>query len=260
MTRAIGIGTVSAALALTVWMGTRTPAPDAAAPVPSPVAPATTLPAPPAKQPLSVPTPVSTPVLTEDEQGRVTRALASGRLEFPADMAVLRGHTGTLPGPRDATPAFAPTAPAGTAVIEPRPHFSWTAMGGATRYSVRVLDERFREVARSGSLKDTKWTPSRNLPRGRVLAWQITAVTPEGTVTSPAPPQPEARFIVLDATTVASLARTRTRLSTEPIALGLALAKAGLFADADFVLQTALTDERYDRAQVSALLARLRAR
>ena len=133
-------------------------------------------------------------------------------------------------------------------------------MAGATRYSVRVLDERFREVARSGALRDTKWTPPRDLPRGRVLAWQVTAFTPEAAVTSPARPQPEARFIVLDAATVGGLAKTRARLSTEPIALGLALAKAGLFADADLVFQTALTDERYDRDQVSALLARLRAR
>jgi hypothetical protein len=123
-----------------------------------------------------------------------------------------------------------------------------------------VFDERFREVAKSGSLKTTTWTPRQDLPRGRVLAWQVTAVSRNETTISPAPSEPKARFVVLEAAEVASLAQERARLGTEPIALGLVLAKAGLFAEADSVLQTALTDERYDRSQVRALLARLRAR
>ena len=147
-----------------------------------------------------------------------------------------------------------------SAVIEARPQFSWTPRPGATRYSVTIFDERFRDVAKSGALKSTTWTPRQNLPRGRVLAWQVTAIAGSEKAISPAPPQPEARFVVLDAPTVARLAKERARLATEPIALGLVLAKAGLFAEADSVFQTALTDDRSDRSQVRALLARLRAR
>jgi hypothetical protein len=165
-----------------------------------------------------------------------------------------------LPGAGDNPPSFGPTAPVGTAIIEARPQFSWTPRAGATRYSIKVFDERFREVAKSGALKTTTWTPRRDLPRGRVLGWQITAVSRDQTDISPTPPQPDARFVVLDAATIARLAKERTRLATEPIALGLVLAKAGLFAEADSVFQTALTDDRYDRSEVRALLARLRAR
>ncbi len=181
-------------------------------------------------------------------------------MEMPANIAVLRGQRGTTPGIAAAAPVFAPIAPVGTAVIEARPQFSWTPRPGATRYSITVFDERFREVTKSGSLKTTTWTPRQNLPRGRVLAWQVTAVSRDETAMTPAPSQPEARFIVLDAATIAGLARERKRLAAEPIALGLVLAKAGLFAEADSVFQSALTDERYDRSQVRALLARLRAR
>ena len=102
--------------------------------------------------PIAPPT-ISQSVLTEDEKGRVARALSSGRLEMPANIAVLRGRTGPLPGADDPTPAFSPTAPVRTAVIEARPQFSWTAKAGSTRYSVTVFDERFREVAKSGSLR-----------------------------------------------------------------------------------------------------------
>lgn len=210
--------------------------------------------------PLSQTTRVSPSVLSEDEKGRVARALASGRMEMPANIAVLRGHRGPLPDAGGATPAFSPTAPVGTAVSEARPQFSWTPRAGASRYSITVFDERFREVANSGSLKTTTWTPRRDLPRGRVLAWQVTAVAGEERATSPVPPHPEARFMVLDNATVAKLTKERARLATEPIALGLVLAKAGLFAEADSVFQTALADDRFDRSQVRALLARLRAR
>ena len=279
---AIVIGAAAVGVALAIWIGVRRSSPAVVSPMATPESQATASPAPPAPVPvpLSVPTsvsqPVSTPVpspvlspvlspalssvLSKDEQGRVARALASGRMEMPANIAVLRGHTGTLPDAGGPAPAFSPTAPVGSAVIEARPQFSWTARTGATRYSVTVFDERFREVAKSGSLKTTTWTPRQNLPRGRVLAWQVSAITRNETAISPAPPQPEARFVVLDAATVGKLAKERARLATEPIALGLVLAKAGLFAEADIVFQTALTDERYDRSRVRALLARLRAR
>jgi hypothetical protein len=56
------------------------------------------------------------------------------------------------------------------------------------------------------------------------------------------------------------MTKLRARLSTEPIALGLALAKVGLFAEAESVLESAVTDARYDPTQVRALLARLRTR
>jgi hypothetical protein len=242
ITPAIGIAAAAMGVALSIWIARRGPAP----------------PAPPVTE--SRPAAVAQPVLTEDEQGRVARALASGRMELPANMAVLRGHTEPLPGAGDAAPALSPTAPVGTAVTTARPQFSWTPRTGASRYSVTVLDERLREVAKSGALKTTTWTPRQNLPRGRVLAWQVTAIVGSETAISPAPTQPDARFVVLDTPTVAWLAKERARLASEPIALGLVLAKAGLIAEADSVFQTALTDDRYDRSEVRALLARLRAR
>jgi hypothetical protein len=262
LTHAIGIGTVAAGVALAIWIGRREPSSEIAAPAAPPLVsqPATVSAPVIIPSPNPVPAPALSSVLTNDEQGRVSRALASGRMELPPNMAVLRGHTGTLLGAADPKPAFSPTSPVATAVTEPRPQFSWTPRTGATRYTVTVFDERFREVAKSGSLKTTTWTPRQNLPRGHVLAWQVTAVAGDETAISPAPPQPEARFVILDVPMVATLAKERARLATEPVALGLVLAKAGLFAEADAVLQTALTGDRYDRTQVRALLARLRAR
>lgn len=261
----IGIAALAMAVALAIGIARRGPSPEPATPPPPAMAsPASDTASAGKPVPTASAVPMTTTgspsVLTEDEQGRVSRALATGRMELPANMTVLRGHSGTQPDPGDSAPAFSATSPVGTAVVEVRPQFSWTPKTGATRYSVTVFDERFREVAKSGALKATTWTPRQNLPRGRVLAWQVTAIAGAETVVSPVPPQPDARFIVLDAPAVATLVKERARLATEPIALGLVLAKAGLFAEADSVFQTALTDDRYDRSQVRALLARLRAR
>lgn len=251
--RSIVVVAAAAGLLLALWFGTRPAAPDPSAPATSPLAQA----------PVPTSSPTRTPAaspLNEEELGRVNRALATGRLELPANMAVLRGHEGTLLGP-GATASFIPSIPTATAVVEARPQFAWTASPGATRYTVTVFDERFRQVTKSGVLKTNTWTPSRDLPRGRVLQWQITATTRDGVSTiSPIPPNPEARFIVLSPTAVAEIARERTRLATEPIALGLVLAKAGLFGEAERVLESAIGDERYNRQEVRALIARLRAR
>jgi len=251
-----GFAAVAAALGVVLWFGLRPTGgrltvPQASAPPAVATAPATPPPA---------------PTLTLDEQQHMARALETGTLEWPTVMTLLRGHTGTLLGTTAAPAVFVPTAPRGTAVLETRPTFSWTAMPDATAYSVAVFDERFNEVANSGTLAMapgtviTTWTPSRDLPRGRMLAWQVTATTPSGAVTSPAPPRPEARFIVLDSAAVSSLTNARVRLSREPVALALTLTKTGLFADAERALEQALADPRYDAAQVRALLARLRAR
>lgn len=251
ITPAIGLGAVAASLLLVVWMGGRGSSPGSAPPEVASVPPAVQA---------TTGTPPAASLLTADEQRRVTQSLESGRLELPANIDLLRGRTGTLLGAEDAAPPLAPLTPVGTAITAARPRFSWTAMAGATAYSVAVFDERFNEVAKSTSLTETTWTPGRDLPRGQMLAWQITAQHPGGEVVSPAPPQPEARFFVLAPAVATSVAAARSRLVNEPVALGLALAKAGLFADASRAFEQALTDSRYDPAQVRALIARLNAR
>jgi hypothetical protein len=70
-------------------------------------------------------------------------------------------------------------------------------------------------------------------------------------VIAPAPPRPEARFIVLDAAAAARLADLRARLSDQPIALGVLLANAGLVDDAS---------REFDRAAATPSTADLAAK
>ena len=208
-----------------------------------------------------VPPPPAAPssALTPDEQAIVGRVSETGRLDLPADLAALGGSVGTLLGePRQAAPLSA-IAPAGTAVLASRPAFSWRPMPGATGYTVTVFDERFAEVARSPKLTSATWTPAMDLPVGRTLAWQMTAHLATGDVNGPAPPHPEARFRVIDATTAATIVDRLSRLANEPLALGILLARAGLFDEASRVLARATADPA-TRSQAQAVLADLKAR
>jgi hypothetical protein len=252
--RVVVYGSVAAGLALMAWAG--------GAFDPAPAEPEAVLVSTPAPTLILPPAPVESPhdVLTPADRQAVDRALATGQPEWPSFHDVLRGRVGTLLGETPGVPPLTPTSPIGTAITSARPEFTWSASTGATSYEVAVYDDRFDAVATSGPLTGPAWRPDRELPRGQVLSWQITATTPTGTIVSPAPPQPEARFVVLSGAQIAAIAGTRTRLANDPLALGVALAEAGLYREAEEALVRAETDARYDPARVRQILAALRSR
>jgi hypothetical protein len=162
---------------------------------------------------------------------------------------------GQLLGAEDISTGLLPMSPAGTLVASATPPFSWQPIQGAVSYSVAVFDATFRLVASSGSVKTASWTPRTQLPRNIPLAWQITARMADGTdVLAPAPPRPEARFTVMDEAAAAAIADLRTRLSDQPIALGVLLAKAGLVDDAAREFTRAAA-----QSELAELAAKLRA-
>jgi hypothetical protein len=177
--------------------------------------------------------------LRSEEKAAVDAAIAAGRVDIPAEARALAGSVGRLLGGNAATSAMLPMSPSGTVVDSATPEFSWQPVAGAESYRVAVFDAAFRELASSGTLKmamanaKTSWTPTSLLPAGVPLAWQVIARMPNGSeVLAPVPPRPEARFTVLDAASAARIADLRARLSDQPIALGVLLARAGLLDDA----------------------------
>lgn len=243
---------LAAGLVMMAWLGG---AFDPVAPEPAAELVATNPPSPP-----SAPAPVVDPLsrLSPADQQMVTRALETGRPTWPPFHDLVRMRAGTLLGEAPSVPPLSPTSPIATAVTNARPEFTWTAQTGATSYEISIYNDTFTQVATSGPLSRPGWRPDRDLPRGQVLTWQITATGPSGTTVSPAPPQPEARFVVLPETAVSAITAARTRLADEPLALGIALAEAGLYRDAEIALNRAAGDPRYDAAQVRRLIAALR--
>jgi hypothetical protein len=176
-------------------------------------------------------TPVAVSSLTAAEQARVDAAVSAGRIELPASVSALIRPQGTLLGAQGTPTRFGPLGPVGTAVRSTRPTFSW-GDAGADAYSVSVFDANFKEVARSERVQGTSWSPEADLPRGVPLVWQVTAHRGAVSETEPKPPQPEARFSVIDAATLARVEEQAARLADNPLALGVLYAEAGLIADA----------------------------
>jgi hypothetical protein len=152
-------------------------------------------------------------------------------LHIPQHVLALRSSTHALRG-RTSAGGPEPLAPLGAVVINDRPAFTWAALPNA-RYRVEVFDTSFRSVAASGELDAPRWTPPAPLPRGGTYLWQVTAMTPAGSVTAPRPPSPEARFLVLDASHADALARLERSEPRPSLALGVAYAEAGVLDAAE---------------------------
>ena len=177
--------------------------------------------------------------LSNQERTAVENAVTTGKLNVPAAVLALNTRRGTLLGSGESRNPFNPLTPTATAVLSTRPVFEWSD-GHADHYTIAVFDDTFTEVARGSKVTGTSWAPSTDLPRGGTYRWQVTAHRASGDITIPVPPQPEARFSIVDAQTAEAVRGQRERLSDLPLALGVLMADAGLLTDARAELQRAM--------------------
>lgn len=190
--------------------------------------------------------------LAPAERRRVKEALAGGRVEASDALGGLTARRGVLmSGGADGVP-FRLKGPFGVVLRSRSPSLGWEPLAGADAYSVTVVDDAGRVVARSPELKQTTWTVSPALPRGKTYAWQVAARKDGAEVVSPAPPAPEARFKVLDAAQVAALERAERNARGSHLALGVLYARAGLLEDAERELRALLA--RNPRSDVARRL------
>lgn len=225
------IAAVAAAALIAVWVA-RQPAARSEQPRVA-VAPSTSV---------APPVVAATPdPLSADERALIDRVTASGRLEIPETIAASKGQQGTLLGSTRG-PALVPIAPLATALASTLPAFSWNPVKGAQAYTVAVYDERFKVIAQSPRVTQPMWVATTELPRDQPLLWQVTAHLAGSTIVGPAPPQPEARFRILDRASADAAGALRARLEARPLELGILLARAGLLQDAAEQLRRAETD------------------
>jgi hypothetical protein len=144
----------------------------------------------------------------------------------------------------------------GVVVEEDRPVLRWRSVPEAHRYVVTLSDARGGRLLSSPPLTTTEWTPP-PLPRGQSYLWQVVADIPSGTTAAPRPPEPEARFRVLDLASLQSLDEAR-RVPSH-LVLGVLYARAGLVADAERELR-ALATLNPSASLPEVLLADLRLR
>jgi hypothetical protein len=170
----------------------------------------------------------------------ITSALTEQRLEVPPVLAELRGESGTLLGEPGAGQPFVLLSPIGKVVQSTRPTFRWTPLKGAGSYLVTVTDDKLNEVATSGPVTKTEWSPNVPLRRGRIYSWQVTALKDGQAITSPVMPAPLAKFMILDAARDAELKRVRSVAPRYHLGLGVLYAHAGLLDEAEREFRKAL--------------------
>ena len=115
-----------------------------------------------------------------------------------------------------------------------KPILRWSAKPGATGYRVN-LSKNGGEPVSSPILpaNQTSWTPSENLSPNETYEWEVEALRDgELLAKAPAPPEPEARFRVLDPAARSALDQQRAKFGSSHLVMGLAYAKAGLVAEA----------------------------
>ena len=165
-----------------------------------------------------------------DEQA-IREALQNGRVQLPSSLRELRsGPSGTLMG--DARTAFKLLTPVGIVIESAQPNLRWTALEGATSYTVTVYDSNLNEVATSGPLTTSQWAVPRALARGRTYVWQVRAVKDGREVVAPPPAASRVRFRVLEQAKVEEVERARRSHTKSHLVMGLTYAESGLLDEA----------------------------
>jgi hypothetical protein len=172
------------------------------------------------------------PPLTEAEQHLTHQAMVTGTLERPPIIGRLSAASAMLLGAAPPTNPFDLISPAGTVVVSDRPVFRWSPWKQGAMYQVSVFDENLEKIAESPLVSSAEWQPVDQLPRGRVLLWQVTASAGGETVHAPVPPAPEARFQVLGSEESAQLEVARRAHPANHLLLAVLLAKAGVVEEA----------------------------
>jgi anti-sigma factor RsiW len=184
-------------------------------------------------------------------QELVKTVLTTQRVKAPS-VSDLIGKRGVLMGSSSGE-AFFQIVPVGTVVETDRPVFRWSPVSGATSYSVTVQNSVSRQTISSSPLSGTEWTPPEPLERGSVYAWEVTATRNGKELTSPVPPNPPAKFKVLDLTSFRQLIHARENHRNSHLILGALYAQNGLMNEAEREFE-ALVGENPDSLTARKLL------
>lgn len=170
---------------------------------------------------------VGVSALSSDDAALVTATLREHRLPAPVARPAETSAPEIMRGAGDSQPAFALLTPLAETTL-PQPHLRWQNVAGATSYRVSVYNASFQLAAESPALTQPEWTVTQPLTSGETYTWVVKAATPAGTVQSPRPPAPEARFTVADASTTAHIAAAQNANPSSHLLLAALYARYGM--------------------------------
>jgi hypothetical protein len=189
--------------------------------------------------------------LSDADAAQVREALLDHRLSVPPAITALARSPGQLRGPA-VEAQFHTLSPLATAVLSDRPVFRWTPLGASTAYVVTLQDQTNGATISSRPVQGTEWTPVDRLARGTTYVWQVQASIDGQDVIAPAPPEPPATFVVLNAVEAERLAR----MPESHLVRAVLYANAGVLDDAEQELNQ-LQKQNPDSEPVQQLVVQL---
>jgi hypothetical protein len=170
--------------------------------------------------------------LPKELQDLRDQAVLSGRVDIPPAIArMINRPAGLLRG--DAIrPVLQLETPVATAALTAQPEFRWRALPTVDWYEVAVFDSHFSPVVESGHLTGATWQCTKPLDPGKEYLWQVTTSIGGRKSLSPAPPESEARFLVLSEAESRRLAALAAKYPDDHVLLGVLYARAGALEEA----------------------------
>jgi len=169
----------------------------------------------------------------------IQNTLQAGRIDPPQEWLALQSDTERY---RDMSAtnhgSESITLDPDNAIVEStRPHFTWSAIEGATY--VVTISRKLDNIVKSEPLHETSWTSTVDLTRGATYSWQVAAQRGATTTILPAPPSPPSRFTILGQDATRTLDRARAQAPNDHLLLGILYARYGLKEEAIRELEAA---------------------
>jgi hypothetical protein len=166
-------------------------------------------------------------------QQKLAAALHNGKVQESPVLAQVQSEASTLLGSSSPGLPFRLVGPLGEVLRTQQPTFRWRELAGAQSYKVTVTDADLNEVATSPELHTTEWRVTKRLPFGGLYSWQVTALKDGVAVTSPTLPAPQAKFKIVESSTLKTLQQAERAYPRSNLALGVLYAEAGLLDAAE---------------------------
>jgi len=171
-------------------------------------------------------------------QSEVASVLKDGRVRTPSFLVDLKGRSGKLMGA--GSEPYGLLNPVATAVESRTPTFHWRAIEGAQSYELAIYDSDSQKVVASGQLTETSWTASTPLERGRTYSWQVRANKDGAEILMPPPAAAEAKFRVIDQSSLQEIQLARKSHPSSHLMLGIVYAESGLLDQSEHEFQKLL--------------------
>jgi hypothetical protein len=177
--------------------------------------------------------------------------LLAADLHMPGVIEIFDRSQVVLRGDGDKGVSFTVTGPYSTVISDDRPTFRWTALSGASHYTVSVYDANLNLIRTSEPLTATQWAIPNQLERGVIYTWVVTAIKDGKEVLAPTLPA-RAEFKIIEKSELIRLGK-RVNQMHSAATRGVLYARAGLLDDAEQQLRAHLSLHPADKMAMKLL-------